>query len=74
MRKKQLLKVNKRDYDAIMVLNEDCRLTLQWWIDNVHMECNLIQRVKPDIVIGSDSSGFGWGGVSETDQRQTWGH
>ena len=26
----QQLKVNKGDYDAIMGLNEDCRLTLQW--------------------------------------------
>ena len=72
--KNQQLKLNKGDYDAIMVLNEDCRLTLQWWIDNVHKECNSIQRVKPDIVIRSDSSGFGWGGVSVTDQRQTGGY
>ena len=57
-----------------MVLNEDCRLTLQWWIDNVHKECNSIQRCKPDIVIHSDSSGFGWGEASETDQRHTGGH
>ena len=64
--KNQQIKVNKGDYDAIMVLNEDRRLTLQWWIDNVQKECNLIQRVKPDIVIPSDSSGFGWGGVSVT--------
>ena len=70
----QQLKLNKGDYDAIMVLNEDCRLTLQWWIDNVHKECNSIQRVKPNIVIRSDSSGFGLGGVSVTDQRQTGGH
>ena len=57
-----------------MVLNEDCRLALQWWIDNVYKECNSIQRGKPDIVIRSDSSGFGWGGFSETDQRQTGVH
>ena len=57
-----------------MVLNEDCILTLQWWIDNVHKECNSIQRGKPDIVIRSVSSDFGWDGVSETDQRQTGGH
>ena len=54
-----------------MVWNEACRLTLQWWIDNVHKECNSLQRVKPEIVIRSDSSGFGWEGVSVTDQRQT---
>ena len=40
----------------------------------MHKECNSIQRVKPDIVIRSDSSGFGLGGGSKTDQRQTWGH
>ena len=53
IQKNQQLKVNKGDYDAIMVMNEDCRLTLQWWIDNVHKERNSIQRVKPDIVIRS---------------------
>ena len=40
----------------------------------MHNERNSIQRVKPDIVIRSDSSGFGWGGISVTDQRQTGGH
>ena len=40
----------------------------------MHKGCNSIQRVKLDIVIYSDSSGFGWGGVSVTDQRQTGGH
>ena len=53
-----------------MVLNEDCILALKWWFDNVYKECNSIQRGKPDIVICSDSSDFGWGGFSETDQRQ----
>ena len=62
------------DYDAIMALNGDCRLNLQWWIDNLHKECNSIKRGKPDIVIHSDSSGLDWGGVNETDQRQTGGH
>ena len=40
----------------------------------MHKGCNSIQRVKLDIVIRSDSSGFGLGGVSVTDQRQTVGH
>ena len=40
----------------------------------MHKGCNSIQRVKLDIVIHSDRSGFGLRGVSVTDQRQTGGH
>ena len=41
---------------------------------NVQNECNSKLKGKPDFIIHSDSTGYGWGGVSETDQRQTGGH
>lgn len=72
--KNKQLKLSCGNYDSEMILSTESRETLNWWIKNLHSCENKVSRGKPEIILQSDSSGFGWGGVNQTNNQTTSGH
>ena len=61
--KTEALKLKCGNYEAKMKLSENAKNDLQWWIDSVlNNGCPIVEN-KPDLVIYSDASLKGWGGV-----------
>ncbi len=63
------LKQYNGDYEANMTLTQDAQRELQWWVDNTHTAYNVINRTPPEIVLFTDASKIGWGGVIEGQAR-----
>ena len=57
------VKTNKGDYDSQMSLSLQAKTELQWWVDNIDNSFNVIKHEPPSIVINTDASKIGWGGV-----------
>ena len=66
MAKTEALKLNRGNYDSTMVLSDDKKSELQWWVDNLKTATCPISIGNPDIVIDTDSSLAGWGAVCNT--------
>jgi len=64
MQKSKALLLNKQSYEAEVHLTAECRQELRWWIEELS-NCNgkAIMRTQPDLVITSDASKTGWGGI-----------
>ncbi|XP_068737579.1 uncharacterized protein [Montipora capricornis] len=63
MAKTEALKLKRGSYDANMVLSDDMKSELQWWVDNLETATFPISNGNPDIVIDTDASLIGWGAV-----------
>lgn len=63
MNKITALKVNNGDFDAHMSLSDEAKSELQWWISSVDTAYCCISRGNADIIISSDASKTGWGGM-----------
>ena len=61
MAKTEALKVNRGGYDSTMVLSDDMKSELQWWVDNLETASSPISNGNPDIVIDTNASLIGWG-------------
>lgn len=61
------LTVSKGNFEAVMTLSDIAKQDIQWWIHNIH-SCH----GNPDIVLQSDASNKGWGGVLY--EQSTGGH
>ena len=59
------LKLNRGDYESKMKLSDSAKSDLQWWVDNILTNYCPIVESKPDIVVYSDASLKGWGGVRD---------
>ena len=46
-----------------MVLSDDMKSELQWWVDNLETATSPISNGNPDMVIDTDASFTGWGAV-----------
>ena len=57
------LRTHKGSFDCNMVLSPNARHDLRWWIENVHTSCKHLLHPDFSILLRSDSSGDGWGGV-----------
>ena len=44
-----------------MILSDDMKLELQWWVDNLETATSPTSNGNPDIVIDTDASLIGWG-------------
>ena len=55
MAKTEALKLKRGNYDATMVLSDDTRTELQWWVDNLETATSLISNGHPYIVIDTDA-------------------
>ena len=53
-----------------MVLSDDMKSELQWWVDNLETATCPISNGNPDILIDTDASLTGWGAVRNTVKAQ----
>ena len=61
MAKTEALKLERGNYDSTMVLSDNMKSELQWWVDNLETATSPISNGNPDIVIDTDASLIGWG-------------
>ena len=54
------------NYEACMQLSVTARADIQWWVDNIETSSKPIHQTKPDIVLQSDASSMGWGGIRDS--------
>lgn len=59
--KNEALAVRKGDFDAELVVSEQVRSDLLWWIDNVKQYPSPVSRGIPTVIVKSDASKIGWG-------------
>ena len=62
------LRQTKGNFSSEISLSVNSREELQWWIANLPFSCKAISHGEADIVIQTDASSQGWGGV-HGDQR-----
>ena len=71
--KTRQLRLNKGDFDASLILTDDNKSDIQWWLDNLETSYELINHGTPQIVLYTDSSLLGWGAFNETSGLRTGG-
>lgn len=71
--KDNCIKENKGDYEAVISLDKECKIVIQWWIDNIHTSFKPILLREPNLIIYTDSSKTGWGAVNKTHNVKTEG-
>ena len=59
MAKNEALKLKRGNYDSTMVLCDDMKSELQWWVDNLETATSQISNGHPDIVIDTNASLIG---------------
>ena len=59
--KSQVLRKEKGNFDAYMVLSTQARSELQWWVGNVEVAYQTLAREAPKETIFTDASLSGWG-------------
>ena len=59
------LKRSKGNFEAEFQLPPYCLDDLHWWVDNIENANNPISHEPPSIIIQSDASKTGWGGVRQ---------
>jgi len=57
------LKANNGNFDAVMTLSDTSKSDLNWWITRTHTTFNQVSHSSPSVIIYSDASLSGWGGV-----------
>ena len=57
------LRQTKGNFSSEISLSVNSREELQWWIANLPFSCKAISHGEADIVIQTDASSQGWGGV-----------
>lgn len=71
--KNSFLQQHRGNFDAKVTLSEQSRNLIQWWIENIRSCCKPISPGNPDIILFTDSSNIGWGGVNQTNGTETNG-
>ena len=56
------MKENRGNYEAKIVIPEECREDIRWWIQHISTATKNIFLEKPKITLESDASKSGWGG------------
>ena len=64
--KNEQLRKQRGNFDAKFRLNEICKQDINWWIDNIEISKKYVCVGNPEIIIRSDASLTGWGGVYES--------
>ena len=57
------LKQNQGNFEASMILSDMARSDLHWWIENITDASNTAVRSNCQLIVYSDASLTGWGGV-----------
>ena len=63
--KDRALKHNKGSYDGFIQISDKSHAHLLWWQKYIFVSSKSILKPRPDFVIQSDSSDFGWGAFCE---------
>ena len=63
------LKQHNGEYEAGMSLTKHAKQELQWWVSNTPTAYNVINRCSPDMIVFTDASNIGWGGVIKGQAR-----
>lgn len=61
--KSNALRENKGNFGSSMALSPSSEAELNWWITNVDTSNKLISHGEPELLIQTDASTHGWGGV-----------
>ena len=61
--KSNALRENKGNFGSSMTLSPSSKAELNWWITNVNTSHKLISHGEPELLIQTDASTHGWGGV-----------
>ncbi|MEW8548280.1 MAG: reverse transcriptase domain-containing protein [Candidatus Thiodiazotropha sp.] len=72
--KDKYLKFHKGNFEAHMPVSSECRIAIQWWIDNLRTSFKVISHGKPAKILYTDSSNSGWGAFDKTLDVHTGGH
>ena len=64
----QALKISKGDFDCKMLVTDNMKIDLHWWISNLASQKRRIDHGNAQIVITSDASQLGWGAVYKTEK------
>ena len=72
--KSKALKENRGNYEAKIVIPEECGEDIRWWIQHISTATKNIFLEKPKITLESDASISGWGGCQILGARRekTW--
>ena len=62
------LKLNKGDYDSLMIVSAEMQRELTWWKNNLHTQFRRIVKPNPNLILTTDASLDGWGSVCETER------
>lgn len=62
------LKISKGDFSSKMLVTDDMKVELKWWIDNLSSQKRVIDRGNPEITVTSDASTLGWAGRCESQE------
>ncbi|XP_033758533.1 uncharacterized protein LOC117340863 [Pecten maximus] len=57
------LQKSRGNYSAQLQLSKESKTDLQWWINNVDSAMALISHLPPSVILTSDASKKGWGGI-----------
>ena len=57
------LKQHNGEYEAEMSSTKHAKQELQWLVSNTPTAYNVINRCSPDMIVFTDASNIGWGGV-----------
>lgn len=63
--KTKQLSLAKGNFDSVFQIPAECYTDLQWWIDNIATAKNPMWHKTPSLIIQSDASKMGWGGVRQ---------
>lgn len=55
------------NYDSYMIITQDIKQELLWWIKNLHTQKRHLSHGNPSLIITSDASALGWGAVMGND-------
>ena len=72
--KDRVLKQHFGKFEEKIVLSRVAKCEIQWWIDNLHSCVKPVSRGPPDMILKTDSSKTGWGGIVENTSLKTGGH
>ena len=62
-KKTEGLRQKKGNFSGKILLNDTSREDLKWWITNLPLSSKAISHGEADIIIQTDASSQGWGGV-----------
>jgi hypothetical protein len=71
--KDRKLKESNGNFEYKMIISNESVKTLSWWIENVESSFKPLVRKDPELVLKTDSSKTGWGGVIDNTTLKTSG-